>query len=425
MKIPCFPKILTFPRFRRQSIKEKIMSINRLILAACALLAAPAAHAAPVSVTADGRGPTPERAVQAGLISALEQVTGVALKSAAALDTSLVSNGSDTQQSIQISEDYQAKIRQESGGVIREYRIISNRLEPGGEYVARLTVSVEKFTALGLGNDTRRRIAVATFATAGAQTGSTADQLRDRIAAHLVQARRFAVVDRSQDNAYTREMALLQSGDTPMAERARLGQVIGADYIVTGKLRQTAATRSDRLIELTGEVVSSFTDGSAEADFQVIEIATRQIKWAGTARISGGAALDQVSARIAHDITQTIYPMRLIRFEDPANLIVGQGGDSLHVGQRFHALVMGEMMTDPYTHEPLGQVEQDAGIVEIRRVDPKLSYARLVSGHLPAPGGTEVQIVLRPALPAAPSVRAARPQAIPDAPAITKLPFDR
>jgi hypothetical protein len=36
-----------------------------------------------------------------------------------------------------------------------------------------------------------------------------------------------------------------------------------------------------------------------------------------------------------------------------------------------------------------------------------------------------VQIVLRPALPAAPSVRAARPQAIPDAPAITKLPFDR
>ena len=142
-------------------------------------------------------------------------------------------------------------------------------------------------------------------------------------------------------------MALLQSGNAPLIEQARLGQVIGADYIVTGKLRQTAATRSDYTIGVTGEVVTSTTSGSAEADFQVIEIATRQIKWAGTARISGGGAVDQVGARIADEITQTIYPMRLISSEDPASLVVNQGGSSLRVGQRFRAMVLGEMIPTP------------------------------------------------------------------------------
>jgi len=325
---------------------------------------------------------------------------------------------------VQVSEEYQAKLRQESGGVIREYRIISNDTGSSGEYIAHLTVSVEKFTAVGLGNDTRRRIAVATFATPSAQPGPTAELLRDRIAAHLPQARRFAVVDRSQDNAYANEMQLLQSADAPLTERTRLGQVIGADYIVTGKLRQTAATRSDRAIGMTGEVVTNTTAGSAEADFQVIEIATRQIKWAGTARISGSGAIDQVGARIADEITQTIYPMRLIRFEDPANLVINQGGDSLHAGQRFRAMVMGEMMTDPYTHESLGQLEQEAGVVEVKRVDAKLSYAQLVSGHLPASGGNEIQIVLRPPLAPATANHVTRPAASREAPSITKLPFD-
>ena len=119
--------------------------------------------------------------------------------------------------------------------------------------------------------------------------------------------------------------------------------------------------------------------------------------------------------------------MRLIRFSDPANLVVGQGGDSLKPGQRFRAMVLGEAMTDPYTKEPLGQVEEEAGVIEIRRVDGKLSYAQLVSGRLPPPSGDDVQIVLRPASAASagPAVARARTraQAAP-ASTVTKLPYD-
>ena len=105
------------------------------------------------------------------------------------------------------------------------------------------------------------------------------------------------MVDRAQDGAYAQEMRFLTQ-EAPLSEWVRLGQVIGADHIVTGTFRQTAETRSARVIEITGEVVTNTTAGSAEADYQIPEVATRQIKFAGTARIVGGAGVDDVSARI-------------------------------------------------------------------------------------------------------------------------------
>jgi curli biogenesis system outer membrane secretion channel CsgG len=395
----------------------------KLLMLFLMMLVATAVRAAPVQVNAEGSGKTREEAVSQAIVSAVEQVTGVSIKAGTALRTEMTAAASGDQMAVTLSQQTQTEVQRQSGGIVSSYSILDVS-ESDGVQTAHVSVTIEVFTAKGLGNDTRRRIAVATFVTTGAQPGTTAELLRDRITAHLTQARRFAVVDRSQDNAYAHEMQLLQSGDAPLTERARLGQVIGADYIVTGKLRQTAATRSDRVIGITGEIVTNTTAGSAEADFQVIEIATRQIKWAGTARISGGGTIDQVGARIADEITQTIYPMRLIRFEDPDNLVINQGGDSLRAGQRFRAMVMEEMMIDPYTNEPLGQVEQEAGVVEIRRVDAKLSYAQLVSGHLPAPSGKVVQIVLRPTLPLAQPPRAAHAAVNRDAPAVTKLPFD-
>lgn len=51
----------------------------------------------------------------------------------------------------------------------------------------------------------------------------------------------------------------------------------------------------------------------------------------------------------------------LIRFADPANLVINQGGDSLRGGQRFRAMLLGETLTDPYTKEELGQTEEEVG----------------------------------------------------------------
>ncbi len=395
----------------------------------CLLLCIGAARAEPVEVMVDAEAASKEQAVSKGLVEALQQVTGVAIAATQQSRVALAAMArADGSAAAQLTEASQAELMRQTNGIVRSYRILDVMELPGQLVVVHLSVVVEKFAPKGINNENRRRIAVTVFATGGAKTSPAAERLQDQISASLTQARRFAVVDRSQDSAYVREMALVQGETAGVAERARVGQVIGADYIVTGKLRQTAGMHSERVIGLTGEVVSTNTAGSSEVDFQVIEIATRQIKWANTVRFSGNN-VNEIGAKIADEITQTIYPMRLISFDDITNMIINQGGTSLHPGQRYQAMVMGEMMFDPYTHEALGQVEQVSGIVEIQRVDTKLSYAKLVSGKLPPAGGAAVQIVLRPVAPAPSFARSASPRPVDaavtrEAPAITKLPFD-
>lgn len=385
---------------------------------ACALSMS-AASAAPrdVEVTASGR--TRQDAITQGLVQALEQVSGVAIGSAQMARTELSSTATEDKQETTLTQQQQSATLKLTGGIVSSYRVLDT--SDGTPVSVRLVVTIEVFEAKGLGNDSRRRIAVAFFAGVA---GPSVQRLHERILTRLVQGRRFAVVDRSEDAVYMQEMALLRSGNAPLTERARVGQVIGTDYVVTGKLRVTGGTRSDRVIGLTGEVVTTTTDGGADAEFQVIEIATRQIKWAGVVSFSGGDAVDRIGAQIADEITQTIYPMRLIKFDNPSSLIVNQGGETLRAGQRFRALVLGEAMIDPYTKESLGQIEQQVGIVEITQVEAKMSYAQVVSGQMPQ-FGADVAVVLRPAPPAPARPVARRQPSQPDAPVVTKLPFDK
>ena len=217
----------------------------------------------------------------------------------------------------------------------------------------------------------------------------------------MTQSRRFLVLDRANDLAYQQEMALLKT-EAPLGERVRIGQVVGADYIVLGQIRQAGVSHSDRTVQMTGERIVN-SSSAVEIDWSVLEVATRATKFSGTVRLSAGGdalgdLLDRTAARIAEEITQGIYPMRLIRFDDPEELIINQGGGTLlnRSAASLRAMLLADALIDPYTKESLGQVEREVGLVEVMRVDNKVSYARLVSGKLP-PAGAE--IVLRPPLP--------------------------
>ncbi len=394
----------------------------RMALAAIAVSVPVLAHADPVVVEADGGGPTRQAAVAEALVEAIQQLTGVAVAAVQEMSTAMASASGPDGSSATLTEKSQGEVLRKSNGIVRSYRILSLNEDEPAHFMAHLSVTVEKFQAKGLGNDSRRRIAVGGFTEPAGARGLGA-MLRDRVTAALTQTRRFAVVDRVNDAAYAQEMTAL--ANAPAAERVRVGQVIGADYVLVGVIRQASVSRSDETIELTGERVRS-ASSAIEADFQVLDIATRQVKWADTVRFStGGDALNGLVARaaerIAENVAQTIYPMRLIKFDDPNELIINQGGTSLRPGQRFRAMIMGDQLTDPYTNEPLGQAEREFGTIEVQRVDPKISYARLVSGRLPATGS---EIVLRPATAAASVRRAAAHASATSTRPVVKLPGD-
>ncbi|PWC80801.1 hypothetical protein TSH100_28940 [Azospirillum sp. TSH100] len=401
------------------------MPVLHLLAALGFLLVAPPAFAEPVEVTVVGIGGSRSEAIARGLSEAIQQATGVAVAIDEVMNSAMASaavtvNGTDSQ-SVAIAEASQSAIRRTANGIVRSYRVIETEANEPGHVVLTLAVAVEKFEAKGLGNDSRRRIAVATFGGAVSQ-GRLREMLRDRVISYLTQARRFAVLDRANTTVYAQEMATIET-QSPVTERVRAGQVIGADYVVVGTVNQAGVARSDREVELTGERIIS-ASSLISIDWQVLEIATRQVKWTGTVRLNaGGDALgslvDRAAARIGDEITQAIYPMRLIDLSDPNALIINQGGNTLHRGERFRAMLLGKQLFDPYTKEPLGQTEREVAVVEIDRVDSKVSYARVVSGQLP---GADAEVVLRSAPGDQPQKQKASVKKGP--PPVVKLPGD-
>jgi hypothetical protein len=210
------------------------------------------------------------------------------------------------------------------------------------------------------------------------------------------------VLDREHVNAYAEETKLITSDAAPLTEKVRVGQVLGADYLVMGRLRDFSISPDKKVIEITGEVQNNelvVTD----LYYQVVAVATRQIKWANSIFYKssvpsrGGirTASDAIATAISDDVSLTVYPLRIIDAHDPDNLVINQGGITVSVGKKYRAMLLGPLLIDPNTNEPLGPREQEVGIVQIMRVDPKMSEARLVSGAIS--GG---ELILRPILEA-------------------------
>jgi hypothetical protein len=353
-----------------------------------------AARAETVTVSAFALGRTQQDAVDKALVQALEQVTGVRLQSARALEESLASVTVGQQNVTVMSERFQQTMRQQSGGLVRGFQITSIEPEAGG-FMARLSVDVERFVAPGLPTQDRRRIFVADPVDLTGRVGANAALLRERITSFLVQSRRFAVLDRHNDPVFKRELDLLRSADVPQQETLRIGQVLGADYIVLVKIRAFDTQTQSQTVRLTGRTVEQ-TSSLVNLDFSVFEVATRQVKWTGRFQEpqEGGLAqaLDLAAARVGEDILNAIYPMLILQAEANGVVVINQGGETLRVGQQLAAFRLGEQMVDPYTKEPLGRAETPVASIVVERVDPKLSYGRVMSGQSLAGQG---DIILR------------------------------
>ncbi len=394
------------------------------MMAALILLASFAvtpARAEPIEVLVEGEAASREAAISKALLDALQQVTGVAI--AATQQTTVALSAvarDDSAATVQLSQQSQADLLRQTNGVVRSYRLLDQHETTTQTVIVHLTVVIEKYTPAGPGNDTRRRLAVAPFTDAAGKPSSQGARFQEQLTAALVQARRFAVVDRSNDAAYANEMGVIASGSTPAAERARLGQVIGADYVVVGHIAGPTSQTTETNIVITGEIARNTVTSSGRADYTVIEIATRQVKWTGSTVVSGST--ESAAARIADDIIEAIYPIRVIDASDPQELVINQGGSSIKPGLRYKAYALSAEMFDPYTKESLGRREREIGTIEITRVLPKMSYARLVQGKLPQ---GDADIVVRKSVAASlKSTAPASKPAIPSANAPLKLPFD-
>ena len=323
------------------------------------------------------------------------------MQSIAGRQSSTVGNQDTHSSSFEVAR--QGNLTLQTGGVVSRYDVHAVDQEPDGSYRADITVYVAKYDRPGLPTDSRRTLAVMPFHTEVSSFSLLGDatpaarvesELRNRILDLFTQSRRMNVVDREYGAEFAEEKAIWVGDDAALVEQARAGNVVGADYIVVGNLRNARSTRSVRTLQLTGETITSYS-GTAQLDYKIILAATRQVKWSDTITLNYNDAgvrrllsrygstqagmTSELAEQLVNKALENIYPMRLVAVNG-TTVVLNQGGNTLKVGDKLSVYFLGEEMFDPYTGESLGQLEDKVADIEVIRVNPKTSYARVVSG---------------------------------------------
>ena len=141
------------------------------------------------------------------------------------------------------------------------------------------------------------------------------DRFRAQIERLLTQGRWFTVLDRSENEIYAREQEILTSGGVSFAERARLGRVLGVDYVLYGTVDRIAVEQQQTEIRISGERREQLL-GSAQVRFSVLAVTTREIMWSSLVTVEHASQGDvwpeqlaeAVLAEVAMNIVDEIRP---------------------------------------------------------------------------------------------------------------------
>lgn len=207
--------------------------------------------------------------------------------------------------------------------------------------------------------------------------------MQQKIISDLLQSRKFNVLDRDSSGYYEMEKALIKSGDAASDEVYKLKNVLATDYILLFSI--SGLEGKQKTSNLTGK---SKTEIEVIVDYRMLLFGTRQIKFSNTLSMkvnlkdnslsANEAALKQIANRIAGDILNAIYPLKVASVEN--NEVVFS--QSLNQGDVYECFALGKVIKDTYTKENTGRVESKTGSIEITRTSPKLSYAKITEGSV-------------------------------------------
>lgn len=372
-------------------------------------LVATAAGIRTVTVDAEGVGPSREKAITSALSEAVARVNGLALDardvsrvSAQVQNTTKGEKGSQTSKTqAELKEDVDRQIMTKTQGAVKSYQVIDVSCADG-ECRAKLQVDINKFD-LDKASE-RVRIAVLPFRVSGADGQKFQGQLNQGLVTYLTNTRHFAVLDRDFQGERLGELEGLMRDDVRSEERARIGNSLGTDYIVTGKIEDLQESVTTKKVPYTNDVVQQH-HVSVVVNWRVIDASSGQVLAANTAERDltfneGGNKLGQagreIGSGIAETLTDIIYPVMVLSYQKDRNtVLLGQGGSTLKVGTPYRLVKYGALVEDPYTGEKTAREEIDVGVVEITRVTPKLAYGKVKESNVNLEGAAPREYILR------------------------------
>lgn len=358
-----------------------------------------------------GTGFTKQEAIYAGLIEAVRQVNGVKIASQTQTNFSYkefsASQGAKQEEGTIAKNSINKDISSNSKGFVDKYDILDTRKEQN-EWSITLLVSIPKYKTPGISPHSRRKIAIIPFRTTkssynfqGQQIPSSeiSRQFTQKLVTEITQTRKFTVLDREYMEEFLQEKNLVLSADAPTSEQMKIGEVLGVDYLIIGTVTDASLLRTAHKIEMLNE--TTYKDQATFiADYRIMVMATRQIKWSDSIALTlpskelkklvpsksseliQQAMLDKAAEMIAQRAMENIYPIRISQLQVNGQFILNQGGTTVNSGDLLDVFRPGKKVIDQYTGESLGAAETWVATLQVVRVIPKMSYAKVTKGTM-------------------------------------------
>lgn len=360
-------------------------------------------------VTTNGSGATEREAIKQALAEAVCRVNGASIETRSTLRREVrdVIDGIEVEFT-QATQD-EVDIKTASKGHIRSYDLLSSVPVASGVEVSvrsvllkfdpanprpgqKKTVVVDKFGiaegAVHLENETQGEAALLSF-------------LQDGLTTRLVRSRKFTVLTRKNMAGIFKEQGFLRDQGVAPGERVKLGALLGADYLVSGRLDYLAVQTQRSTVKLTGHQTQSkgaelrmtltiYNVGSGAIEWE--DSYTKDYSWSdaelrmdSALRDDGALArsmIELASEELGRRFLQNTFPPKVMLVDTDRPLrpvLYLNAGDSLvRTGEVFDLVRPGKELIDPDTGDRLGSVETVIGSMVVTKITPKLSQAILL-----------------------------------------------
>jgi len=426
-------------------------------------LASPLLFAAETKTTAvetKGQGINREEAIKKALQQAVAQAKGVAISSrdadfiyrSASADIERKDSGGKRVEFDAVSvETGGTALRTDIAGLIKTYEVLNEKKLDDGTYEVTLKVWVYDYESPE--TTARLRLAVMPIRTLAASyqfgdiTNPSLDTSRlfsQKLAVALTQTNKFAVLDREYIQEFAQERNILLSGDASLEEMAKLGEVLGVDYMLVGTINRAGIVRKESYSPAIGRTISEY-EANFSFEYRLIVGPTRQIKLADVLDIKLDKTeevkklvkkwepqdldykemmdnfVGMAANQLVEKIIDQLYPIRIASIDKDGQVIINQGGSRIAVGQLLNIYSQGKELFDADTKESLGTTEILVATIRIDKVLPRLSYAKLVEGD---PAKLSEGLICRPRKAEAKPLEGRKSEIEKTPAGGVKLPFD-
>lgn len=272
---------------------------------------------------ASGNGPTQQQAIAEALLTAVQAVNGTGVSSRVDYEETVAMSIKGNQWSYSSKSSPVFSVETSGSGSVSRFQVLS-LTGSKDNYRARIRAYVNKFEST-VQDQHLKRIAILPFRLTG-NTEYSDDfsmELSDLLGTYITQSEQLSVLDRQYLEEMQYENDVLYWDGAPQ-ELARIGQKVGVDYLVVGKITQLAPASGSSMYGLNKDAQQ------VRLTWRVIEANTSKTVAAGTfnkavSTFSGQNLITGASNSTADMVAQAVYQdiMVGLKLKTPAEISQG------------------------------------------------------------------------------------------------------